>query len=135
MCKPVRKGVDNIKNRNKNESATTCPPRGVFWLIDGEIMSVVYDGNHQEGVAKSGETYNHRLLWEHVKPKGCNVPFDYYPRGRVDVTNKGKPVIYMNPNIDISHIAKIVADFGLSEQPVVRIDSSEHYKCYLDREQ
>lgn len=118
-----------------NESVTNSPSRGVFWLIDGEIMSVVYDGSHTEGVAKSGVTYNHRLLWEHVKPKGCSVPFDYYPRGRVDVTNKGKPVIYMNPNIDMAHIAKIVEDFGLSEQPVVRIDSSEHYKCYLDREQ
>ena len=108
--------------------------RGVFWIVEDTLLAFLFEEDSVYGVAKSGKNYNHRLLWEHIRPKGCDKRFDYYPRGRVDVTNKGKPVIYMNPNIDVSHIVKIVADFGLSEQPVVRIDSSEHYKCYLDRD-
>ena len=105
--------------------------RGVFWIVEGELLAFpfMYDNI---GVAKSGVTYNHKKLWQYVKPKSCNKPYNYYPRGRVDFTNKGKPVIYMNPNIDDSLIPDIKAEFGLRESPVIRIDNSEHYKCYLD---
>lgn len=105
--------------------------RGVFWIVEDELLAFPFteDG---VGVAKSGVTYNHKKLWQHVKPKGCNKPYNYYPRGRVDFTNKGKPVIYMNPNIDEIFISGIISEFGLSENPVIRIDNSEHYKCYLD---
>ena len=54
---------------------------GVFWLIDDEILAIPYNEGAFVGIAKSGNNYNHRLLWEFVKPKHCNKPFDYYPRG------------------------------------------------------
>lgn len=63
--------------------------RGVFWLIDGKIFAVPYDADASFGISKSGDNYNHRLLWDYVKPKGCNKPYDYYPRGRVEQSNKG----------------------------------------------
>lgn len=108
--------------------------RGVFWLIDDRLLAVPYSDKFQYGVAKSGNTYNHKLVWEYVKPPKCNKTFDYYPRGRVDFTAKGKPVIYMNANIDASHVPQIMDKFGLSEYPTIRIDGSDHYKCYLDKE-
>ena len=107
--------------------------RGVFWLIDGELLAVPYDGNATEGIAKSGDNYNHRLLWEHVKPAKCNKDFDYYPRGRVETSNKGKPVVYMNPHIGEEYIPRIMEAFSLQEVPRIHYDGSEHYKCYLDR--
>lgn len=111
------------------------PKRGVFWLIEeGELLAFPYEEGDIIGVSKSGDNYNHKLLWEHVKPKGCNKPFDYYPRGRVEISNKGKSVVYMNPNISEDTVELIMAAFELQEAPLIHYDGSEHYKCYLDRQ-
>lgn len=106
--------------------------RGVFWIVDGELLSYQFYEGSNIGVAKSGLTYNHELLWNEIKPCGINVPYNYYPRGRVDFSNKGVPIIYMNPNIDESYIPKICYEFRLHSQPIIRYDYSEHYKCYMD---
>lgn len=106
--------------------------RGVFWVIDGELLAFPYVSGTLGGVAKSGNTYNHKRLWDDVKPRGCNKPYNYYPRGRVDITNKGIPIIYINPNIDEDIIKQVRTEFGLRADPIVREDWSEHYKCYMD---
>lgn len=108
------------------------PCRGVFWVIDGKLLSYPFVGGDTIGVAKSGLTYNHKLLWRDIRPKGSNKPYNYYPRGRVDFLNKGKPIVYMNPNINEDIIPDIKADFGLRDTPDIRYDYSVHYKCYLD---
>ncbi len=108
--------------------------RGVFWLIDDELITFIFDEKTTVGIAKSGNNYNHRLLWDYVKPKKCNKPFDYYPRGRVEIGNKGTPVIYMNRNIGEEYIPLIMERFGLSETPKIHYDGSDHYKSYIDRE-
>ena len=106
--------------------------RGVFWVIDGDLWAFPFTEEYKGGVADSGATYNHKRLWPNVKPRGCNQPFNYYPRGRVDFNAKGKPIIYLNPNIDESIISEIRTAFGLRSQHILRYDNSEHYKCYLD---
>lgn len=106
--------------------------RGVFWVVDNELLAIPFSDNISDGVAKSGLTYNHKKLWLHIRPKGCNKPYNYYPRGRVDFTNKGKPIIYMNLNIDDSFLSEIRTEFGLREEPKVQYDNSFHYLCYLD---
>ena len=108
--------------------------RGVFWIIDGQLFAFPFVEGAQYGVAKSGLTYNHKLLWPYVRPKGCRKPYNYYPRGRVDYTGKGKPVLYMNQNIALELVPKIIKAFGLEEDAVVRIDRSRHYRCFLDPE-
>lgn len=105
--------------------------RGVFWVVDGELVTFPFDETATQGIAKSGKTYNHKLLWEYIKPR--NKPFDYYPRGRVDYNAKGKAIIYMNPNINAEYIVKIKIAFGIDLEPVIRYDHSEHYKCHIDR--
>ncbi len=107
--------------------------RGVFWIVEDELKAYVFEEGSEYGVAKSGNNFNHKLLWEHVKPAKCRVPFDYYPRGRVEYSAKGKPIIYMNPNIGDEYVDEIKRAFELNEEPVIRYDHSEHYKCYLDR--
>ena len=106
--------------------------RGVFWVIDDELLAFPFMEDDVNGIAKSGNTYNHKKLWPDVRPRGCNKPYNYYPRGRVDFSNKGKPIIYMNPNISDDIISDIKIKFGLREEPTIRYDSSQHYKCYLD---
>ena len=107
--------------------------RGVFWLIGEALHCFPFDGSYPEGIAKSGNTYNHEKLWPLVRPHGCCKPFDYYPRGRVEITPKGKAVIYMSPQIGAAFLPQICAAFGLSD-PTVRYDHSAHYRCYLDEE-
>lgn len=108
--------------------------RGVFWIIDDELLAFPFMEDSLGGIAKSGNTYNHKKLWNDVKPRGCNRPYNYYPRGRVDISNKGKPIIYMNPNIGDEFIPLIKSEFGLRSEPIIRYDNSQHYKCYLDED-
>lgn len=108
------------------------PSRGVFWIIDGKVLSFsFYNDITSRGVSKSGLTYNHKKLWPDVKPGGCNKPYNYYPRGRVELTKKC-PIIYVNPNFDEHDLAKVMTDFELIGEPKVVFDYSDHYKCYLD---
>ena len=106
--------------------------KGVFWIIDGELFSFPFDSIQTDGIAKSGDTYNHKKLWKFVKPKGCNKPYNYYPRGRVEITDRGKPVIYMSPHISEIYTEVIKRDFDITDKCIVRYDHSEHYKCFLD---
>jgi hypothetical protein len=85
-------------------------------------------------VADKDDTYNHKRAWATLPRKTTNgMPYNYYPRGRVEV-KLNKAVIYLNPNICTeSVIADIKLEFGLTDIVVeVRIDGSKHYKCYLD---
>ena len=107
--------------------------QGVFWDIDGELLSFPFvENQYTDGVAKSGETYNHKLLWNQIKPKGCNKSFDYYPRGRVVIDNKNRPIIYMNPNVSDKLLPQIKVDFGLRTEPKIVYDNSRHYRCHYD---
>lgn len=107
--------------------------KGVFWLIEEkELLAYPYEKDEVYGLSKSGDNYNHKLLWEHVKPRGCNKPYDYYPRGRVEISNKGKPVLYMNRHIGLEVIGEIMEAFDIREYPMIHYDGSKHYKCHLD---
>ncbi len=110
--------------------------RGVFWLLDdGELLAIPFDEESTIGLSKAGNNYNHKLLWDYVKPRGCNKPFDYYPRGRVELSNKGQPVVYMNRNIDENALEKIMSAFELNEAPKDHYDGSRHYGCHLDEKE
>jgi hypothetical protein len=93
--------------------------------------------------SKSGNSYNHKRLWENnIKNDNNYRPYnkksyDYYPRGRVEISNN-KATIFLNPNINKSNfIDKIKEEYGLIPYNIseVRIisDGSGHYQCFLDR--
>ncbi len=106
--------------------------KGVFGLIDGDLLVAPYEDDSTIGIAKSGDNYNHRLLWNYVKPRKCNKTFDYYPRGRVEISNKGKPIVYMNLSIGKEFIPEIMKCFDLEEEPRIHYDGSNHYKSHFD---
>lgn len=106
--------------------------RGIFWDVNGELLAFPFVEDNLTGIAKSGNTYNHKKLWPFVKPKGCNKPYNYYPRGRVEINNKGKVIIYMNSNVSESLLSEIKTEFGIITDPRIIYDNSNHYKCYLD---
>ena len=110
--------------------------RGVFWVIDENsekiIIAKTFEDGTNIGVSKSGNNYNHRLLWDYIKPHGCNKPYNYYPRGRVEINRKNKPIIYINCNITNDIIKQIIVLFELKNRPDIHYDGSKHYKCHLD---
>lgn len=110
------------------------PNRGVFWVVDGELLAFPFHGDACVGVAKSGNTFNHKKLWEALSVSG--KPYNYYPRGRMDINNRGRISIYLNPNINTEDvIAKVKGAFGIQGQSFrVCPDYSEHYQCHLDED-
>lgn len=107
--------------------------QGVFWVIDNNLLAIPFDkSKYPDGIAKSGDTYNHEKLWKYVKPQNCNEPYNYYPRGRVVKGTKSKAIIYMNPNITNEFISSIKEVFEIKDEPIIKLDYSKHYKCFLD---
>jgi len=133
---------------------------GIFWVItesrtldDYKLLAFNIpcdtNGNHQSNPeiqpnAKSGKSYNHKKLWENtIKNNPDHRPYnkkdyDYYPRGRVEISNN-KATIFLNPAINVKKVIKdIKREFGLNEQniPDIRIvvDGSVHYQCFIDWE-
>ena len=100
--------------------AKPCDKNGVFADFDGLSSA-------------DGTDYNHKATWATL-PKNLahGKPFDYYPRGRVEIRN-GKAIIWLNDNL--VHLAdEIKRIFGLQDIPVfVRVDGSEHYQCHFDK--
>ena len=45
---------------------------------------------------------------------------------------KSKAIIYMNPNIRNEFISSIKEMFEIKEEPIIKLDYSKHYKCFLD---
>jgi hypothetical protein len=130
---------------------------GVFWILSDNndlsnykvlIFGIPCDTNGNplnihsiELNSKSGNTYNHKKLWEkEVKNNNEYRPYNkkeynYYPRGRVEISHN-RSVIFLNPNINKQEIIdELKSEFGLIDNiPEIRIknDGSIHYKCFLD---
>ena len=122
--------------------------KGIFWVVRGDVNTKLIsvsvccdkDGNTLEDVviiSRSGTNYNHKQEWsflnilEHRETKG--KPFDYYPRGRVEIKN-GKATIFLNPDINTESVIGLVKkQFELEGNPeiksiTVKSDGSKHYK-------
>lgn len=118
--------------------------KGVFWIAQDSLSQYVFkipcdiNGNiaGQTDYAlnsKDGTNYNHRLLWAAL-PKALthNKPFDYFPRGRVEIRN-ARAVVYLHPDINTEETQKfIIAAFALTQENgiiAVRFvaDGSAHY--------
>lgn len=107
--------------------------KGIFWYTDDGLLAFPYDPNeHVSGLSKNGLTYTHKKLWPDIAGKYKKHPYNYFPRGRVEIDNKGRSVIYMNPNIPESAISDIRREFGIRDDEIIKYDNSNHYKCYLD---
>lgn len=117
---------------------------GIFWVKDvdnptNELFFTIptdeYGNNSFIFNSKNGSTYNHEQTWATLHQ---NKPFDYYPRGRVDIQN-GVARIFINPNLNTPRILDLIKnEFNLNERNGIKkikvlIDNSEHYKCHLDR--
>ena len=131
------------------EQDELCLKKGIFWIVDREnlknnelyLFRIPVD---PVGIpcpltpipplnSKHGDHYNHKRTGEeYVSSEFRNgKPYDYYPRGRVEIKDKGKAKIFLNPDIATEEIiAYIVEKFRLQHREVKAIaDGSKHYHC------
>lgn len=92
--------------------------------------------------SKKGNSFNHKITWEcglfanrEFAPLARQRPYNYYPRGRVEIAN-GKGTIYLNGNINAPQVIdRVQNSFGLThslKSVRVVVDNSRHYHCYAD---
>lgn len=125
--------------------------KGIFWIkdIDNIKDSKLYfqipcdsNGNINDNninfTSKSGKSFNHENTWKQLsKYDTNNKPFNYYPRGRVEINNN-KAIIYCNQNIANDDLKQwCINVFNLNKHNginnvIIKVDNSNHYKCYLD---
>ena len=108
--------------------------KGLFWLVDGVLVCVkaACDASGKAAQpcdfsSKSGENFNHRIEWAKF-PRSVThgAPFDFYPRGRVEIKN-GAAAVWLHPSL-AGEEKRIREEFGLSGIPVrFRPDHSAHY--------
>lgn len=128
--------------------------KGVFWIkdmesIDESSVSVKalcdINGNfidlssiNPDILSKNETNFNHQKVW-HALDKNItgNKPYNYYPRGRVEIKN-GKAVIYANVSIATEQLKnRVISEFNLTKENgivtvTLKADGSEHYKSYLE---
>ena len=128
--------------------------KGIFWSYmswfdDDMYVPVILpirvkcdiNGNALEEViysSKSGKNFNHKAEWEKKKETSrlCRKhPFDYFPRGRVEVRN-GRIQIFANPVILSEEVKKLIIETFELEDVKGKIfwiaDNSPHYKYIVD---
>ena len=120
--------------------------KGIFWCVAAEsahpwliTVSVSCDaeGNPDTPAvftSKAGMNFNHKAEWEKLdKSIRGGLPYNYYPRGRVEIW-KGKAMVYLNPDINREDIIQIVFEvFELKQTGGIRkisvkSDGARHYR-------
>lgn len=122
---------------------------GVFWIIAdsvedifndkfsiiGDKVLVDYNGKLQQQYNSS--YWTHKQIWDKTyKAKYNNVPYNYYPRGRVVIRN-GKAWINLPREVYLPQIIDaVVAEYNLNKLQIehsVKDDSeNQHYSFQLN---
>lgn len=130
-----KKAEKKLENQMEN-----CLYKGIFWFKDGEILAVkvLCDsvGNPLEPCvfsSKSGKNFNHKKEWESFHSP---LPYNYYPRGRVEITNN-KAIVFLHTSLCTNSVkSTIAACFGLHEIKIEwKADGSKHYQSLQWKEE
>lgn len=121
--------------------------KGIFWCYKGFYEEYYFytvkvrcdtNGTPLESIeftSKSGDNFNHKVEWE--KRGKIGKPYNYYPRGRIEIRN-GKIKIYANPILIADSVVQchIIEHFELEDEKT-KIkwipDYSTHYE-YLSKD-
>ena len=139
--------IQFMKNDHALPKRADTLSRGIFWVlaeskddIEEKNIFPVYVpcdtcGNPLDTSnlnSKSGKNYNHKATWATLPKSITNgKPFDYYPRGRVEIKD-GKAIIWLNGSIiDLDEEIKYLFCLNTLKKIVIKVDGSEHYRCHF----
>lgn len=121
--------INNVEN-SKLFFTIPCDPNG--YINDPEFQI------NQSMSSTGSDNYNHKKVWSCLSNDDTHgKPFDYYPRGRVEIHN-GVAKIFHSPHIPQEELKLFVIDkFHLTKfNGIVKIkmiaDGSNHYRCHYD---
>ena len=122
--------------------------KGAFWVISDNVANILkgkytidgskilcsYDGKLDRN-RESRKNETHENVWKTIASKYNNVPYNYYPRGRVEIYRGTAYIninsILNNPNI-IDRIRKL---YGIEKLPyhigLNDLDQGSHYDFLL----
>ena len=138
----------NAMNENRTVKKELC--NGVFWVNDDVIISVKYpctsdgklicaDNETEEKLMR--KLANHQKLWGELPHYiTAGLPFNYLPRGRVEIRKGGKAIIFCSLHICTEETKQLMTEeFGLTAENgithiSIKADGSAHYRCALDNE-
>ena len=123
--------------------------QGAFWIKGNSIKDIIrgkfelicekrlcdIDGK-DVNISKSKNSLNHKNLWKSEFNKDSDLPFDYYPRGRVSIY-KGTAFIHIHSILHTPAIIDAIIDeYGIDklEVEVERNDiiQGSHYDFILE---
>ena len=119
------------KNRMDDFIHYTRPRKGPFWLIDGvgcDDNGFVAEKLVAYPVDPSQTTPSHKDIWDSCG-RGIKKPWNYYPRGRVEI-RKDKAIVFANSRcFDYSDLSEALRSaFCLGSLPMeLKADNSVHY--------
>lgn len=106
--------------------------RGLIWYVDGELFCFPVSGEEANMVSN-----NHRRFWETLPHSlTCGMPYNYFPRGRVELRCE-KAMVYLHPTLCTPEIfARIRQAFSPPDEMQVsfKADGSRHYRS-IQKEQ
>lgn len=120
--------------------------RGIFWIIDldnlennSNYLFKIETNENGDAIkypfplnSKKGNDYTHSATWS-LLPFNLtkNKPFDYYPRGRVEIKHK-EVLLYINPILNNVRIIEYLKKEFCLDKVRIELDFHEHYKCHFD---
>jgi len=100
--------------------------RGLFWYVDGELLCFPVSGDEADTVSN-----NHRRFWETLPHSlTCGMPYNYFPRGRVELRHLYPSLCTPGIDIRIRHAFSLPDEMQLS----LKADGSRHYRS-IQKEQ
>lgn len=97
--------------------------KGPFWVAEEEILSYPVEISTQP-------TPSHRDVWKYASGVHRRKPWDYFPRGRIEIRNQ-KVIIFANPDCLLyeNFESKIRSKFKLGDAIIIlKADNSKHYQ-------
>ena len=151
MCLKPKLNYEEPFAEFDNQEKRDALGKGLFWLVKNDsekfelfcVKILCYrDGETLErvetGVCES-EKLNRERAWAKLDKKITQgKPYNYYPRGRVEI-KKGKARIFLNPALnEESIIEKICRSFGLKRENgltdiLIKNDNSGHYRFLMEQ--
>ena len=97
--------------------------KGLFWIkqdgqgrfipITVKVECDVYGNVLDDSINLNGDSFNHEKEWKifEAMPSGeyHGLPYNYYPRGRVEINNK-KAIVYLNPELCMEYIKRLITN-------------------------
>jgi len=124
--------------------------KGIFWITDKENLHhndkyLIKIKTDRQGTiidydlplnSRNRDNYAHKETWKNLPYELTrNKPFDYYPRGRIEI-RKGKCIIYINLLINTDRvISYLIKEFELLTVNDISVinDNSNHYKSNIQK--